>query len=365
MKRWLLGVLVGLSATTAQAAPLDLGYLFVGGKQVFTLAPLPGYSIHQRASLIRDNLLGVLQKSGTVQPISEEDVAVKTSPEGPVLTVRGVAIATITPTDAQRLRQSTKAIAERWASALKSGFVILKTGNTLPENFIQLKDPQGLAIPLGWKKVLLEAQDALSMAAPEVAHNVHLSHRGGIITMSGRVSTLAARQQAEALVAQVPRIWKVDNFIEVIPSRVINSDLLEQELLKALASHALTQEASISAKVIQGKALLSGTAPSLVAKDLALEIAGRIDGVTHINNLLVVTPPFPRLDEEIRRDLLQRLEEDLAIGRSTHLGISVEAGIVTLSGQLETLQMRQVAHDTAKRISGVTAIVDRIQIEPQ
>lgn len=365
MKRWLLGALVGLSATAAQAAPLDLGYLFVGGKQVFTLAPLPGYSIHQRASLIRDNLLGVLQKSGTVQPISEDDVAVKVSPEGPVLTVRGVAIATITPTDAQRLRQSPKAIADRWASSLKSGFTVLKVGNTLPENFIQLKDPQGLSIPLGWKKVLLEAQDALSMAAPEVAHNVRLLHRGGVITMSGRVSTIAARQQAEALVAQVPRIWKVDNFIEVMPSRSSNSSLLEQDLLKALGAHALTQEASISAKIVQGKASLSGTVPSLVTKDLAGEIAGRIDGVTHIDNLLVVIPPYPRPDEEIRRDLVQRLEEDLAIGRSTHFGITVESGIVTLSGQMESLQMRQVAHDAAKRISGVTTIIDRIQIEPQ
>jgi len=70
--------------------------------------------------------------------------------------------------------------------------------------------------------------------------------------------------------------------------------------------------------------------------------------------------------EDIDRELHQRLiihlgQQGFAPYRT--LGLCVENGVVELQGRLPTFHLRQVAVESAKRVAGVTRVVDRIAVD--
>ena len=61
---------------------------------------------------------------------------------------------------------------------------------------------------------------------------------------------------------------------------VVNADLVKDKELSAL---------KINVDSTQGKVLLQGTAPNMMAKNRATELAHKVDGVKSVNNQLTVS----------------------------------------------------------------------------
>ncbi len=66
-------------------------------------------------------------------------------------------------------------------------------------------------------------------------------------------------------------------------------------------------------------------------------------------------------DEEIQRDVLAELKWDGRI-RPNEIGVTVEDGVVTLRGKINSLANRHAAEDAARRVGGVKAVANELEV---
>ncbi|HMC79630.1 MAG TPA: BON domain-containing protein [Acidimicrobiia bacterium] len=68
-------------------------------------------------------------------------------------------------------------------------------------------------------------------------------------------------------------------------------------------------------------------------------------------------------DEELRRDVLAELEYDPSID-ARKIGVAVEDGIVTLTGEVPSFAEKWNAERAVERVEGVRGIVNKIEVKP-
>lgn len=68
-----------------------------------------------------------------------------------------------------------------------------------------------------------------------------------------------------------------------------------------------------------------------------------------------------KTDNQIQNDVIDELKWEPALN-SSEIGVAVKNGIVTLSGQVDTYSKKVAAERAAKKISGVKAVAEDIQV---
>lgn len=68
-----------------------------------------------------------------------------------------------------------------------------------------------------------------------------------------------------------------------------------------------------------------------------------------------------KTDAQLKRDVISELEWDPSIN-ATHVGVSVEEGVVTLTGHLRTFSEKQAVEAAARRVAGVRALALEIDV---
>lgn len=66
-------------------------------------------------------------------------------------------------------------------------------------------------------------------------------------------------------------------------------------------------------------------------------------------------------DNEIQKDVIEQLKWEPFLNAS-QIGVAVKNGIVTLSGQVDTYSKKSLAEKAAKKVAGVLAIAEDIQV---
>lgn len=126
----------------------------------------------------------------------------------------------------------------------------------------------------------------------------------------------------------------------------------------------LEQTTAIPAKNIQvnskeGIVRLSGSTPNLLAKQKATEITKNEFGVLSVVNNLKVTADRP--DKAIQQDVVRALSTDPAT-ESWEISASVNNGLVTLKGNVDSWQEKKLAGTIASGVRGVTEVTNLIQV---
>jgi len=70
-----------------------------------------------------------------------------------------------------------------------------------------------------------------------------------------------------------------------------------------------------------------------------------------------------KTDEQLQKDVLDELKWDPRI-KASEIGVSVNDGVVALTGTVPTLAEKWAAERAARRVSGVRAIAEEIHIKP-
>jgi osmotically-inducible protein OsmY len=68
-------------------------------------------------------------------------------------------------------------------------------------------------------------------------------------------------------------------------------------------------------------------------------------------------------DYEIQMDVMDQLKWDPRL-EASEIGVSVKNGIVTLSGQVDTFSKKMAAENAARKVFGVRAVAEDIQVGP-
>jgi len=106
---------------------------------------------------------------------------------------------------------------------------------------------------------------------------------------------------------------------------------------------------------------LSGTVDNILIKERAARVARTVKGVRAVINEIIVEPSAMRHARDIRSDILDALRSNQAT-EAYEIEVKVEAGVVALSGAVESWQEKWLAAAVAKGIKGVREVRNSIVV---
>lgn len=121
----------------------------------------------------------------------------------------------------------------------------------------------------------------------------------------------------------------------------------------------------VSVQVIDGDATLTGYLPTQNHIDRAVHIAHSIKGVCSVRSELLIGKP--KISSLVKDSIITTKVKTALLSDTQVSGFSVKVetvdGKVYLQGVVDNFVQRQRAIDITKKIDGVTAVVDLMQIE--
>jgi osmotically-inducible protein OsmY len=141
---------------------------------------------------------------------------------------------------------------------------------------------------------------------------------------------------------------------------------IERDVKEELEWDPDLDASDIAVSVKKDVVTLAGFVKSYTDKYEAESAAKRVAGVTAVANDLEVRLPSidERPDPDIARDAVAAIKSQLPIS-SERIKIVVKNGWVTLEGQVEWQYQRQTAESAVRRIKGVKAVNNLIQLQPR
>lgn len=121
--------------------------------------------------------------------------------------------------------------------------------------------------------------------------NPEVSVSNGVVTLTGIVDNLKAKQAAERDARNTVGVWRVKNLLKVRTPEPIADETIETNLETALAFNGATESHEIGVEVENGIATLSGTVDSFLERNEAADVASRTNGVIIVRNNLDVDYP--------------------------------------------------------------------------
>lgn len=146
---------------------------------------------------------------------------------------------------------------------------------------------------LGDSWITLKTKLALLADVKVSSTDVHVTTKGGVIALRGKVATDEAKQAAEADAMKIEGAKKVVNHLVVVPraeQKVVEreDDQIVKDVEHRLRTDPTLKKASINVRSDNGIITLTGDVPSLEMSLRASEKARQVAGVRAVHNELAV-----------------------------------------------------------------------------
>jgi osmotically-inducible protein OsmY len=188
------------------------------------------------------------------------------------------------------------------------------------------------------------------------AHLINVRTKDGIVTLSGPVENLLARERAAEIAAMIKGVRSVINFIDVLG--IIRTDAqIRTDIEQALMDDPATDVFDINVSVQNGAVILTGMVDSWQEEKLCVLVAKGVLGVKEVKSNIEVSQKSKRPDGEIRADIEQRLAYDVWIDDAL-IEVKVLRGNAILSGAVGSLAEKTRAFRSAW-VAGVTSVEDK------
>jgi osmotically-inducible protein OsmY len=140
---------------------------------------------------------------------------------------------------------------------------------------------------------------------------------------------------------------------------------IQQEVLREMKWDTRVDENEIGVAVGQGVVTLTGAVDSYGKKIAAQEAAHRVFGVLDVANDIQVRLPgtMARSDTDIVKAVRSALEWDVWVPEQ-RITSTVSNGCVTLEGNVDLLRERDDAERAIRRLAGVRAVTNKIEVKP-
>ncbi len=147
-------------------------------------------------------------------------------------------------------------------------------------------------------------------------------------------------------------------FTQVSFAQQLDDMDVENAVSTELLSHSSVPSYLIDVDSNNGIVTLSGSADNILIKQRAEKIAMAVKGVRGVVNNIEVDVPI-RSDKALRSDVVDALLYDPATD-SYELTVSVDNGVVTINGNVDSWQEKRLAAQVAKSVKGVKKINNEI-----
>jgi osmotically-inducible protein OsmY len=188
-----------------------------------------------------------------------------------------------------------------------------------------------------------------------VPDDVDVSTSQGIVTLSGSVDNILAKERAVKIAESIRGVRGVIDQTTVTPVSRSDEDV-RKDILAALMQDPATQSYQVHVTVENAAATLTGSVGSYGERRLAARIAKGVKGVKEVRNDVTINYLVKRTDAEIANDIKARLQWDVWINGELIKPV-VEDGKVTLTGTIGSAISKSRALDDAW-VGGVTSVDD-------
>lgn len=162
------------------------------------------------------------------------------------------------------------------------------------------------------------------------SHSIEVRTSSGIVTLSGSVDNILARDRAIEIARSINGVRSVVNMIEVEASERSDEEI-RGDVKDALEDDPVTDALQIAVEVENGVVTLTGTVGSYGEKALCEQVVKGVKGVRDIGNKTEVAYKTKRSDEKIKADIRSTLRSNVLIDDSL-IEIEVRDGNAKLKG---------------------------------
>jgi osmotically-inducible protein OsmY len=203
-------------------------------------------------------------------------------------------------------------------------------------------------------------QSALRQDERVDASRITVATTDGIVTLSGEVDNITAKEYAERETKKINGVlgvinqiiveagWRSDADIQlVVRRRILNSAVIDSEGIKVTSAN--------------GKVTLTGEVDSWSEWEEAGLLAGEVRGVREVANDLMVLPTAGRSDLEIKNDAVAALARNVYT-TSLPITVAVRDGVITLTGSVGNAFEKDRAEETVRWISNVRGVNNALEV---
>ncbi len=201
--------------------------------------------------------------------------------------------------------------------------------------------------PTSEEEIQSAVNKALSQDPRVAGFNPTVTVNNGIVVLRGKVDTLWAKEAAEQDAENTVGVRRVRNLLKVKPTDKKEDQEIAETIRAGLSRSPFVNRHDIRLSVLGGKAYLGGMVDTHYEKWYAEDIASRTKGVNRIANLIQVQTTWNwKSDAHLIEDIKDELWWSPYVN-SEEVIVTVEDGIATLHGTVDTWQERRAATDNA------------------
>ncbi|MDR4499224.1 MAG: BON domain-containing protein [Candidatus Scalindua sp.] len=204
-------------------------------------------------------------------------------------------------------------------------------------------------------------RDALRHDERTDASNIVVNSHDGIVTLSGEVTNLAAKNYADKEAKKIKGVLAVINEIIVKPQFRPDSDI-RNAVRRRILNSAVIKSEHIEVSAVDGRIILSGVVSSWSEALEAVTLASEVRGVKEVKNDITPHWKIERSDDEIKNDVMATLKRDVYLN-GLPIKVSVNNGVVFLTGSVGNAYEKERAKNDIGWISQVKGIKNDIEIK--
>jgi osmotically-inducible protein OsmY len=223
-------------------------------------------------------------------------------------------------------------------------------------------------------RIRADALSALQHGAGTRAGPIALVVRNGIATLQGTVSSSSQRWLVEDILGRVPDIVSIKDDLRVAAVSRRTDEEMAGEARERLTDDAWLEGTDIRIAVHDGAAYIEGVVGSVAERRRAARDAEDVEGVSSVDSSAVRVewwtqdmlrrkgPVFVD-DAKIEIAVRAAFHDDPRVGDQAPQILS-RGGILTLSGEVNSLSSREAADEDARNTRGVRRVDDRVVVVP-
>ncbi len=189
----------------------------------------------------------------------------------------------------------------------------------------------------------------------------HVEAADGVVTLTGTVDNLRAKQAAEADAHNTVGVWRVRNHLRVRNTDNPTDAEIDQRVTQALKRNPYVERHEIDPVVVNQKVYLYGTVDSLFERRQAGTVAASVNGVASVDNRLDIAPTFFSSNE---RELQSDIEDALwwsPYVDSNDVTVTVDGDTAVLTGTVDDWRAWSKASEYA-RDCGARSVINRLDV---